>query len=137
MSDVRIPKNGYMLKVLKSERGVSSQSQNPILVQEFEIVRNARDELNGEVITSRGALIEKALFFVNQQRRALGLKPVTKDEVGDINANEYVGLEGPAVCETEAKEMKNDVDGSVIINPATGKPAVSYNRVITAWLDPK
>lgn len=138
--DINIPRQAYKLRCLECEKRKSSKG-NPMLVQTFEIfdAKPIADkdgnivEINGVKVQETIPLMETTLFRVNPQRQSLGLPMIKASELDDINAEEYKGLEGPAVVVSVTEEQKDD-NGNAIINPYTEQPVIRRSRKVTMWL---
>ena len=129
MSEIKLSKNFYQLRLLKVEDATSQKSGAPMKKLTFEItnaapvmVDNRPVDINGHItFTDFAVLTEKALPFVNARIGAFDQAPfATIDDACSYNWQNLVGQIVYALCYT-ATEPQNDEAGNPIINPVTGK----------------
>lgn len=131
-SQVYIPFGIYKLLCLECKRGNSSKG-NPQLVETWEIIDNAESKFNGIKILIFRSLVDKALFFVNEERQAIGLPIVKEADLATLDEKDYIGQTGYSTLNTTVKEQKNEVTGEVLVNPNTGEKMVDVRRNHVQW----
>lgn len=131
-SQVYIPFDIYKLQCLESKKGQSGKG-NPQLVETWEIIDNKDSRYNGVKIMVFRSLVDKALYFVNEERQAIGLPQLKAHELDSIDEKDYIGQTGYATLKTTMKEQKNEATGEVLINPNTGDKMVDVRRELVSW----
>jgi hypothetical protein len=139
-ASVKLPRNSYRLRCVSCEVGKSKKGDFQ-LIQTYEIFGAAPLQVDGVMVDINGiqmknwqTLTQNSVDFFNLNRNSLGLPPVKFSDKGSINAADYKGLEGAAICESESQEVKNEVTGEPILNPHTGQPVIQWNKRINQWL---
>jgi hypothetical protein len=128
---VKVGRGTYDVRCLECKEGNSSKGKRQF-VQVFEIFGHANPALNGRKVKFWQSMEPQSEFFINVQRKALGLPPVGVSEIPTIRDNEYVGTEAKVVLsQTDTKEL--DETGQPLADPYTGKAYVNSVVNIDKW----
>lgn len=139
---IRLKKQVYKFRISECAEQTSQKEGNRMLVSTCEIVENPpvmvdgqEVDVNGIEITNYTTLTPKALFFVNQFQKALGLPELTDEDLPNVQASNYIDLKFYAIA--EGKEVPVlDEEKKPIINPYTGKAATQTQRRIIQFMTP-
>jgi hypothetical protein len=137
--NIAIPKNFYKLRVVECTASVTANG-NKAYRMKAEITPRVEGNptlINGVCIDGvqffhNMVIMPKTLKFVNQVRSALGLEALTPETIEQTNPEEYIGLEGFAMCKC-AKTPENDEEGNQLTDPYTSAPVFKFKRELMEW----
>lgn len=137
-SEVILPMQAYKVRCVSCTPGVSKAGAKQF-TQEFEVIEAAPVngvDINGVKIQNWHTFVESGLFFVNEQRIAMGLSKLTLAQFDSVTPTEYLGQIAYVVAHSDSKPMINEVTKQPILHPLTGKVVINWNRKISKWLAP-
>lgn len=131
-NEIYMPFGIYKLRCLECTKG-KSRNDNPQFVMTWEVIEHKQEKFNGIKFTNFRTLTEKALFFVNQERQAIGLPDVKASDLETLDPNDYIAAHGYATVQTKINEQKNEETGEVLVNPNTGEKLITVRRELVNW----
>ena len=112
-----VPEQWYPAEIVTVKAGVSKSSGSPKLDVQWKITG---DEYNNRRVFQTLSLKPEALWALRAFMEGLGLVPKNFDGALDINAEEWIGMEG---------WIKVGIQKSEQINPETNEPYEPRNNV--------
>lgn len=130
---LRAGEQTYKVRCLSSVNGKSKKGDR-MFPQEFEIIEDKQDELNGVKLPYWCVLHPKMVRAVSDERSSLGLPRISSvQDYANLDPLEYVGLTGYVTAKEEHTEKKNDITGEAIVNPNTGNPMTIVRKTIVSF----
>ncbi len=127
----KVKKGSYKVRCLDCKEGRTGKGFRQF-TQSFEIFDNVDPALNGRMFKTFQVVEPQSVFYVNNQRQALGLPEVEEGGVVNIQASEYVGQDGMAYLQ-QKDTPQIDEDGKAICNPYDGTPVVDSVVEVNRW----